>query len=342
MIRKRQTHEMSMNQKVCDLVEGKYSILYAKPVTANTLAITAAVPEFPPISDLDANITIEEVKSAIKALKNNKSPGADGLLPEVFKAAQENCSIYPDCGKTKVRHVLVRELLYADDAAFAAHSEAELQLLCASFDSACQEFGLQISLKKTVVLAQPATLCPAVSISNTSLSVVDKFTYLRSTVSNTNNLDVELDMRIGKASSMFGKLSKRVWHNKNLSSVCTTRVLSTLLYASESWTTYRRHEHRLNAFHFRCLHSILGVCWNDHVPNSFILEKTGSSDLYTIIRQRHLRWAGHIQRMDDARLPKLLLYGELANAPRKQGRPRLRFKDVIKRDLKYFSINLDS
>ena len=73
-----------------------------------------------------------------------------------------------------------------------------------------------------------------------------------------------------------------------------------------------------------------------------MLEKTGSSDLYTIIRQRHLRWAGQIQRMDDARLPKLLLYGELANAPRKQGRPRLRFKDVIKRDLKYFSINLDN
>ncbi|CAM4530308.1 unnamed protein product [Leuciscus chuanchicus] len=49
-----------------------YSLLYAQPVTANTLAITAAVPELPPMSDLDADITIEEVKSAIKALKNNK------------------------------------------------------------------------------------------------------------------------------------------------------------------------------------------------------------------------------------------------------------------------------
>lgn len=118
--------------------------------------------------------------------------------------------------KTKVRHVLVHELLYADDAAFVAHSEADLQLLCSSFASACLEYGLRISLKKTVVLAQPATLNPAVSIDNKFLSVVDKFTYLGSTVSNTNNLDAELDMRIGKASSMFGKLSKRVWHNNNL------------------------------------------------------------------------------------------------------------------------------
>lgn len=249
--------------------------------------------------------------------------------------------------KSKVRHVLVRELLYADDAAFVAHSEADLQLLCSSFSTACLEFGLQISHKKTIILAQPATLNPTVYINNICLSVVDKFTYLGSTVSNNNNLDAELDMRIGRASSVFGKLSKRVWYNKYFSLLLKVRVyhacvLSILLYASETWTTYRRHENRLNAFHFRCFRSILGVCWKDHVPNSVILERTGSSDLYTILRERHLRWTGHIYRMNDTRLPKILLYGELANAPRKHGRPHLRFKDVIKRDLQAFSINLDN
>uniref|UniRef100_A0A9J8B307 Tc1-like transposase DDE domain-containing protein n=1 Tax=Cyprinus carpio carpio TaxID=630221 RepID=A0A9J8B307_CYPCA len=190
------------------------------------------------------------------------------------------------------------------------------------FSAACLEFGLQISLKKTVILAQPATLNPTVYINNICLSVVDKFTYLGSTVSNNNNLDAELDMRIGRASSMFGKLNKHVWHNKYLSlllKVCVyhARVLSTLLYASETRTTYRRYEHRLNAFHFCCLRSILGVCWKDHVPNSIILERTGSSDLYPILREHHLHWTGHIYRMNDTRLPKILLYGELANAPRK-------------------------
>jgi len=29
---------------------------------------------------------------------------------------------------------------------------------------------------------------------------------------------------------------------------------------------------------------ILGVCWKDHVPNSVKLERTGSSDLNTILR----------------------------------------------------------
>ena len=35
-----------------------------------------------------------------------------------------------------------------------------------------------------------------------------------------------------------------------------------------TWTTYRRQERRLNAFHMRCLRSILGLSWKDRVFNT--------------------------------------------------------------------------
>ena len=73
--------------------------------------------------------------------------------------------------------------------------------------------------------------------------------------------------------------------------------MSVLLYNSETWCTYRRQENRLNAFNFRCLRSILGVSWRDHVPNSTILHVIGSYDLTTIIRQRRLRWLGNVWKM---------------------------------------------
>ena len=114
------------------------------------------------------------------------------------------------------------------------------------------------------------------------------------------------------------------------------------LYSSETWCTYRRQENWLNAFHFRCLRSILGVSWRDHVPNSTILHLTGSYDLTTIIRQRRLRWLGHVHRMEDGRLPEDILYGECYNAPRRTGRPKLRYKDVIKRDMAGFHISPQS
>ncbi|CAM4709419.1 unnamed protein product [Leuciscus chuanchicus] len=50
--------------------------------------------------------------------------------------------------KTKINRVHIRELLYADDAAFLANSETELQAMCSSFAAACEEFGLKISLGK--------------------------------------------------------------------------------------------------------------------------------------------------------------------------------------------------
>ena len=43
--------------------------------------------------------------------------------------------------------------------------------------------------------------------------------------------------------------------------------------------------------------------------------------------------------MPSYRIPRLVLHGVLANGIRCKGRPRLRFKDVIKRDLKDFNID---
>ncbi len=118
-------------------------------------------------------------------------------------------------------------------------------------------------------------------------------------------------------------------------------VLSVLLYGSETWPTYRREEHKLNAFHFRCLRQILGLSWQDRVLNTTMVKLTNSSDMYAAIRRRHLRWIGHVHRMPDERLPKSIFHGELAVGHRPRGRPKLRFKDVVKRDMNLFNINPD-
>ena len=57
---------------------------------------------------------------------------------------------------TKTREQLIRDLFFADDAALVAHSERALQCLTSCFTEAAQLFGLQVSLKKTEVLHQPA------------------------------------------------------------------------------------------------------------------------------------------------------------------------------------------
>ena len=46
--------------------------------------------------------------------------------------------------------------------------------------------------------------------------------------------------------------------------------------------------------------------------------------------------------MDDSRIPKDLLYRELADGARSRGRPSLRYKDSCKRDLKEAGIDLET
>ena len=119
-------------------------------------------------------------------------------------------------------------------------------------------------------------------------------------------------------------------------------VLITLLYSSEEWTTYARHEKKLNSFHIRCLRRILGISWQDTVTNKEVIERARSSSIYTLLRQRHLRWLGHVHRMADGRTPKDLLYGELVTGTRSTGLPYLRYKDTCKRDMKVADIDTNS
>ncbi|XP_076059470.1 uncharacterized protein LOC143036099 [Oratosquilla oratoria] len=89
----------------------------------------------------------------------------------------------------------------------------------------------------------------------------------------------------------------------------------------------------------RCLRRILGISWQDRVSNKNVLTQAGMASMFALLSQRQLRWLGHVSRMDDGRIPKNVLNGELATGSRPAGRPILRYKDVLKRDLKVGDIN---
>ena len=46
-----------------------------------------------------------------------------------------------------------------------------------------------------------------------------------------------------------------------------------------------------------------------------------------------LRWAGHVSRMDDHRLPKIALYGKLSTGHRNRGAPKKQYKNFLKKSL---------
>ena len=53
----------------------------------------------------------------------------------------------------------------------------------------------------------------------------------------------------------------------------------------------------------------------------------------SILLQVQLRWAGHITRMEDVRVPQTVFLSELHEGKRDRGAPKKRYKDQLKRQL---------
>jgi len=64
---------------------------------------------------------------------------------------------------------------------------------------------------------------------------------------------------------------------------------------------------------------LLGITWRDKVRNEDIRKKTGSRKLEDIIKERRLRWLGHVLRMDNARTAHQATHWELRGYKRKPG-----------------------
>lgn len=255
--------------------------------------------------------------------------------------------------RTKTVELLTREFLYADDAAMISHSLEGIQEITSRFARISKLFGLEINVSKTELLYQPINVNigedeePIVTIDGSPLKTVDKFKYLGSYLTNDNKSDVEIQHRIQTASASFGKLRNRVWNNHNLTmqtkiKVFKAVVLTALLYSVETMTLYKRQIKKLTSFQTRHLRQLFKIKWSDKISNVEVLKRANMPSVEAMIISAQLRWSGHVVRMNERRLPKQLLYGELTEGERNIGGQKLRYKDTIKRHLKRIDADVNT
>ena len=172
--------------------------------------------------------------------------------------------------KSKVQTEVLEEFLFVHDMTKGAPTEEKLQKGVDQVSDSCDSYDLTISIKKTEVVYQPAPGKPykesTITVKGERLQVVDKFTYLGSTLSRVVHIDDEVNARIAKASAAFGRLCGSVWARSGIRldtklKVYKAVVLPTLLYACETWTVYQRHAKRLNHFHTSCLRKLPTESW---------------------------------------------------------------------------------
>ncbi|KAJ4446907.1 hypothetical protein ANN_13608 [Periplaneta americana] len=128
--------------------------------------------------------------------------------------------------------------------------------------------------------------------------------------------------------------------SKNLKvGIYKTVILPVVLYGCETWTLALREELRLREFENKVLMKIFGAKrdkvtgeWRK-LHNTELHALYSSSDIIRNIKSRRLRWAGHVALMGESRNAYRVLVGR-PEGKRPLGRPRRRWEDNIKMDLR--------
>ena len=138
------------------------------------------------------------------------------------------------------------------------------------------------------------------------LKLVDKFTYLGSSVSST---ETDISMRLAKVWAAIDKLSI-IWKSdltdKMKCSFFQAAVMSILLYGCTKWKLTKQIEKKLDGNYTRMLWATLNKSWRQHLTKQQLYGHL--PPIKKTIKIRRTRHAGHCWRSRDELISDVLLW----------------------------------
>ena len=200
-------------------------------------------------------------------------------------------------GSVSIWGRLITNFSFADDIVVNAEEEEEAGVLIDQLDRTTTRYKMEIGSDKTKVMTNnPNGFQREIKIKGQRLEEVENFKYLGAIISKEGSKP-EILSRITQTTAALSRL-KIVWRDKNISlafkvKLMRTFILSTFLYACESWTLTAEIEGRIEALEMRCYRRLLNISYKDHVTNeevrNRILNAIGVHDDLTMVKKRKLR-----------------------------------------------------
>ena len=261
------------------------------------------------------------------------------LSPTLFNIFLERimCEALDDHeGYVSIGGRLITNFRFADDIVVNAEEEEEAGVLVDRLDATTTRYKMEIGPDKIkVMINNPNGFQREIKMKGQRLEEVENFKHLRAIISNQGSKP-EILARIALTTTALSRL-KIIWKDKNISlaskvKLMRTLILSTFLYACESWTLTAEIERRIQALEMRCHRRLLNISKKDHVTNEEVCNRIQNAigvqdDLLTMVKKRKLRWYGHLSR--SSAMAKTILQGTVKGA-RRRGRQKKRWEDNIK------------
>ena len=89
----------------------------------------------------------------------------------------------------------------------------------------------------------------------------------------------------------------------------------------------------------RYLRAMCGVTRRDRIRNERVRRRCGMDESVAVkVGRSRLKWYGHLERMSGERVTKRIYSGEFQGC-RPQGRPRYRWMDCVRRDMREWGVS---
>ena len=118
--------------------------------------------------------------------------------------------------------------------------------------------------------------------------------------------------------------------------VYRTVIRPVLMYGSETWALRKTEENLLERTEMRMLRWMMGIKRIEKIRNEEIRARAGVANMGETIREVRLRWLGHVERKTEE---------DIVMRTRKMeveiGGPKLRWSDVIRKDMKEKGVKIE-
>lgn len=277
----------------------------------------------------------------------------DALSPMLFNLVLEyiirKVSVYDGGVELNGKHKIIG---YADDLAILGQCKADVIAMTKILEDEAGKVGLKINREKTEYLYMKRyrnirARREDLVMGQTIYKGVDQFKYLGCTITDTNQRENEIDIRVQNALRCTAALHK-ILVSKLISRKTKIRIYKTvirpiLMYGCEAWTLTQKEETKLLVTERKIFRKILGPVRRDDGTwrvrkNQEIEDIISEPNIISETKAARLRWLGHVERMGEDRAVKRAYEGR-PSGKRPVGRPRYRWKDMVVKDLNALQIS---
>ncbi|GKB64014.1 ataxia telangiectasia mutated family protein, partial [Tanacetum coccineum] len=242
-------------------------------------------------------------------------------------------------------------MVFVDDIVLVAESADGLNLRLENWRKTLEDNGLRISREKTEYLRSDFGRYEVIHGEEGIIRIGDKilqpkesFRYLGSMIHRSGRIDEDVTHRIRTGWTRWmaasGVLCDKRVPLKLKGKFYRVSIRPAMLYGSECWPITKAQANRVEVAELRMLRWTCGKTMLDMIPNGVFRAELEVESIIHKIREGSLRWFGHVKRRPHTTLV-MRVEALLVNSLRKRGRPKLRWEDRLKQDMKELLLSED-